>query len=106
MDSRQVRAVFTDDTITVYQAYSRSIAVPAVAAGRFVPPFSRDRMTWIKPSFLWMVDRYVDNWIVSLTDITPTVHALHDQVRAGDHSGLPAERPYPLPTELARLIGA
>ena len=33
------------------------LALPAVQANRFVPPFSRDRMTWIKPSFLWMMER-------------------------------------------------
>jgi Domain of unknown function (DUF4291) len=54
---RQVRAVYTDTTITVYQAYAPGIAVPAVAHGHFVPPFQRDRMTWIKPSFLWMMYR-------------------------------------------------
>jgi hypothetical protein len=54
---RQIRAAYTADTVTVYQAYSPSIAVPAVAAGRFVAPFKRDRMTWIKPSFLWMMYR-------------------------------------------------
>lgn len=54
---RQVRALFDDATITVYQAYSPEIAAPAVAAGRFVPPFKRERMTWIKPSFLWMMYR-------------------------------------------------
>jgi Domain of unknown function (DUF4291) len=54
---RQVRASFADTTITVYQAYSPEIAGPAVAAGRFVPPFKRQRMTWIKPSFLWMMYR-------------------------------------------------
>ncbi|GIE79933.1 hypothetical protein Aph02nite_58830 [Actinoplanes philippinensis] len=54
---RQIRAVFDERTITVYQAYSPAIAVPAVAAGRFVPPFKRERMTWIKPSFLWMMYR-------------------------------------------------
>jgi hypothetical protein len=53
----QIRAVHDDHTITVYQAYSPAIAEPAVAAGRFVPPFKRDRMTWIKPSFLWMMYR-------------------------------------------------
>jgi hypothetical protein len=41
----------------VYQAYPPDIADPAVAAGRFVAPFKRDRMTWIKPSFLWMMYR-------------------------------------------------
>ncbi|MGA4995073.1 DUF4291 domain-containing protein [Nonomuraea bangladeshensis] len=54
---RQIRAAFTDDAITVYQAYDPAIAAPAVAAQRFVPPFRRERMTWIKPSFLWMMYR-------------------------------------------------
>jgi hypothetical protein len=54
---RQIRAVYDDDTVTVYQAYSPVIAVPAVRAGRFVPPFKVERMTWIKPSFLWMMYR-------------------------------------------------
>ncbi|MBB4751917.1 putative oxidoreductase [Actinoplanes lobatus] len=53
----EIRAVYDDSTITVYQAYSPLIAVPAVSAGRFVPPFKRERMTWIKPSFLWMMYR-------------------------------------------------
>ena len=55
--ARQVRAVFDDRTVTVYQAYSPAIAEPALTAGRFVPPFKLDRMTWIKPSFLWMMYR-------------------------------------------------
>ena len=54
---RQIRALYTPETITVYQAYPPGIARPALAAGRFVPPFKRDRMTWIKPSFLWMMYR-------------------------------------------------
>jgi hypothetical protein len=54
---RHVRAVYSDRTITVYQAYSPKIADAAVAAGTFVSPFKRDRMTWIKPSFLWMMYR-------------------------------------------------
>jgi hypothetical protein len=53
----EVRAVFTDETITVYQAYAARIADPATAAGTFVDPFKRTRMTWIKPSFLWMMYR-------------------------------------------------
>ena len=43
--------------MTVYQAYSPHIAHAAVAAGTFVAPFKRGRMTWIKPSFLWMMYR-------------------------------------------------
>jgi hypothetical protein len=54
---RQVRAVFDERTITVYQAYSPGIAAAAVVAGRFVPPFKLDRMTWIKPSLRWMAYR-------------------------------------------------
>ncbi|HWS37390.1 MAG TPA: DUF4291 domain-containing protein [Actinoplanes sp.] len=54
---RQIRAGFDDETVTVYQAYSPAIAEPAVRSGRFVPPFKVDRMTWIKPSFLWMMYR-------------------------------------------------
>lgn len=52
-----MRASFDDTTVTVYQAYSPEIAEPAVAAGSFVPPFSLNRMTWIKPSFFWMMYR-------------------------------------------------
>ena len=54
---RVVRATCTEQTLTVYQAYSPQIASAAVLAGTFVPPFSRDRMTWIKPSFGWMMHR-------------------------------------------------
>ncbi len=57
VEERQVRADFTDEMITVYQAYSNAIAEAALAAQRFVSPFKLDRMTWIKPSFLWMMYR-------------------------------------------------
>jgi Domain of unknown function (DUF4291) len=193
--TRQIRALYSADTITVYQAYSSQIAVPAAAAGRFVPPFKRDRMTWIKPSFLWMmyrcgwatkpgqehvlaveitraglewaltraclshydrhlhdtrtdwsrrlktspvrvqwdperslhlqalpyrslqlglsgeaVDRYAEEWTVAITDITATVHRIHDLLKAGDRQAatahLPAEHAYPLPDQLRARIGA
>ncbi|WP_406313976.1 DUF4291 domain-containing protein [Streptosporangium sp. NBC_01639] len=184
---RQVRAVYTEESITVYQAYDPAIAGPAVAAQSFVPPFRRERMTWIKPSFLWMmyrcgwatkpgqrrvlaieitrdgfewalansclshydrerhadrdawaerlrrspvriqwdperdgrlnalpyrslqiglsgeaVDRYTDEWITAVTDVTDLAGA----VRAGEHGALPAERPYPLPPDVAEIVGA
>jgi len=54
---RQIRAVYDDATIRVYQAFNDQIADAALAAGRFVAPFSRSRMTWIKPSFRWMMYR-------------------------------------------------
>ncbi|MGW3040651.1 DUF4291 domain-containing protein [Kitasatospora sp. NPDC001159] len=56
----QVRALHTVDTITVYQAFPPRIAEPAAAEGRFPEAFKRDRMTWIKPSFLWMM--YRSDW--------------------------------------------
>jgi hypothetical protein len=56
--TRQIRAVYDDKTISVYQAYSDAIADSALTHGTFVsPPFKMDRMTWIKPSFLWMMYR-------------------------------------------------
>ncbi|MER5663186.1 DUF4291 family protein, partial [Streptomyces mirabilis] len=54
---RAVRALHTASTITVYQAYSPEIGLPAVRRGRFPAGWKRDRMTWIKPSFLWMMYR-------------------------------------------------
>jgi uncharacterized protein DUF4291 len=193
--ARQVRALFTDETITVYQAYAAEIARPALTAGRFVAPFNRDRMTWIKPSFLWMmyrcgwaskpgqehvlaievtrsgfelalsracmshfdrnlypdrdawalrlrgspvraqwdperslrlgplpyrslqvglsgeaVTRYVDEWTVSITDVTEVAHRIRDLLRAGDEANatalLPPKRPYPLPLEIGAALGA
>ncbi|MEU7607926.1 DUF4291 domain-containing protein [Micromonospora sp. NPDC049204] len=192
---REIRARYSADTITVYQAYPPEIALPAVAAGRLVAPFKRERMTWIKPSFRWMmyrcgwatkpgqervlsiditregfewalaraclshydrglhgdrtawsrhlrtspvrvqwdpertlhlsalpyrslqvglsgeaVARYVDDWTVSVTDITATVHRVRDLVRAADVRAatehLPVERSYPLPTPIAAHLGA
>lgn len=193
--AHQVRADFTADTVTVYQAYPPEIARAALAAGRFVPPFRRERMTWIKPSFRWMmyrcgwatkpgqervlaveitrsgfewalahsclssfdpdrypdretwsrrlraspvrvqwdperslrlaplphrslqvglsgeaVRRYVEEWLVSLTDVTSTAHAVRAALEAGDDSAaqalLPPERPYPLPPDVAAVVGA
>ena len=55
---RQIRAVYQEQTIRVYQAYGDEIADAALAKGTFVsPPFKMSRMTWIKPSFLWMMYR-------------------------------------------------
>jgi hypothetical protein len=54
---REIRASFSDHTIRVYQAFSNEIAEAALQAGKFVSPFRRGRMTWIKPSFTWMMYR-------------------------------------------------
>jgi hypothetical protein len=55
---REIRAAYGPDSVRVYQAYSDEIADAALRRGTFVsPPFKRERMTWIKPSFLWMMYR-------------------------------------------------
>ncbi|MCP2290617.1 DUF4291 domain-containing protein [Nocardia amikacinitolerans] len=53
----RIRALHTASTVTVYQAYSPAIGRPAIRDGRFPGAWKRDRMTWIKPSFLWMMYR-------------------------------------------------
>jgi hypothetical protein len=60
MKVHEIRADYDDRSIIVYQAYPKSIALPALQNNRFVPPFSLNRMTWIKPSFLWLMER--SNW--------------------------------------------
>lgn len=58
MSEQIIRAVYDDYTITVYQAFNKYIAQTAVDNHTFVsPPFKKERMTWIKPSFLWMMYR-------------------------------------------------
>lgn len=55
---RQIRALYDERSIRVYQAYSDEIADSALTHGTFMsPPFKMERMTWIKPSFLWMMYR-------------------------------------------------
>lgn len=56
----EIRADFDRDSIIVYQAYRKEIGENALKHQQFVPPFSMNRMTWIKPSFLWMMER--SNW--------------------------------------------
>ena len=57
MEKHQIRAVYNDKTIRVYQAYCNTIGTEAVKLGTFGPSFKLTRMTWIKPSFLWMMYR-------------------------------------------------
>lgn len=57
---KTIRATFNKDTIIVYQAYNDAIADEAVQLQKFGSKFSFNRMTWIKPSFLWLMER--SNW--------------------------------------------
>ncbi|HEX7737262.1 MAG TPA: DUF4291 domain-containing protein [Ktedonobacteraceae bacterium] len=73
MNENQIRANYDSRSIVVYQAYKAAIAQPALQQQRFVPPFSLARMTWIKPSFLWMMER--SNW--SLKPDQEAILAIH-----------------------------
>ncbi|MEV0319512.1 DUF4291 domain-containing protein [Streptomyces sp. NPDC050658] len=55
--THQIRAQYTATTVTVYQAYAPAIGEAAARDGRFPAAWKRDRMTWVKPSFLWMMYR-------------------------------------------------
>lgn len=110
MSEHVIRATYSGRTIRVYQAYRPEIAFPALKAGRFVPPFSMGRMTWIKPSFYWMMYRCgyatkpgqevvlgIDitregfEWALAnaaLSSFTPGVHASHEEWK-----NLVAEKP-------------
>lgn len=52
-----INAVYDDSTVRVYQAFNSRIAGEAVMFGTFGKSFKRERMTWIKPSFLWIMYR-------------------------------------------------
>jgi hypothetical protein len=47
----EIRADFDAQSIVIYQAYSAVIAVPAIKEQRFVSA------VFIKPSFLWLMER-------------------------------------------------
>ncbi|MBV6628115.1 MAG: DUF4291 domain-containing protein [Rivularia sp. (in: Bacteria)] len=54
---RQILAAYDSEGIYVYQAFKPSIAQEALRKGTFGKGFNMERMTWIKPSFGWMLYR-------------------------------------------------
>jgi Domain of unknown function (DUF4291) len=54
---QQIRALWDEDTITVYQAFNAAIAEAAVTHQKLSasPEFRKGRFTWIKPSWCWMM---------------------------------------------------
>ncbi|MEG4323194.1 MULTISPECIES: DUF4291 domain-containing protein [unclassified Microcoleus] len=54
---RHILAQFDDDRVVVYQAYRPAIGHFAAEHGYFGGEFSLNRMSWIKPNFLWMMYR-------------------------------------------------
>jgi hypothetical protein len=55
--TKQILAAYDDEGIYVYQAFKPSTVATALEKGTFGAGFSMDRMTWIKPSFGWMLHR-------------------------------------------------
>ncbi|GAB6904062.1 DUF4291 family protein [Kineosporia succinea] len=57
-----------------------------------------------------MVPAYVDEWTLSVTDVTPLAHEIHELVRQDETARaralLPVETPYDLPEPIARPLGA
>src|SRR6516165_11257225 len=54
---RHVVAQFDDESVVVYQAYRPAIGHFAAKNGYFGGEFRLNRMSWIKPNFLWMMYR-------------------------------------------------
>jgi hypothetical protein len=54
---RHIIAQFDDEGVIVYQAYRPAIGEFAATHGYFGGEFSLNRMSWIKPNFLWMMYR-------------------------------------------------
>ncbi len=73
-DEKTIRAVQTESTIRIYQAYSHELAnhVIKTASFRNNPFFKMTRMTWIKPSFLWMM--YRSGWGMKEETTTYSCH--------------------------------
>lgn len=54
---RQIYAHYDETGVIVYQAFKLSTVKTALEKGTFGRGFSMNRMTWIKPSFAWMLYR-------------------------------------------------
>jgi hypothetical protein len=74
---RHILAQYDAATVVVYQAYTPAIGRFAVEHGWFGGPFSYDRMSWIKPNFLWMM--YRSGWGTKQgQEVTLAVHLRRD----------------------------
>jgi hypothetical protein len=54
------------------------------------------------------LNRYVDEWTVAVTEVTPSARTIRDLLRVGDERAaaalLPTERPYPLAAKAGAVI--
>ncbi len=63
-EGRHILAHHDVGTVVVYQAYRPSIGLVAAREGRFGSEWSRTRMSWVKPNFLWMM--YRSGWAMKV----------------------------------------
>ncbi len=54
---RHILAQFDDNSVVVYQAYRPAVGHFAARNQRFGGEWSFNRMSWVKPNFLWMMFR-------------------------------------------------
>lgn len=73
-----IMAQFNDEEIIVYQSYKKRIGDFAIKNQYFGGDFSLERMTWIKPNFLWMM--YRNGW--GTKDGQESVLAIHLKISA------------------------
>jgi hypothetical protein len=74
---RHILAQYDAARVVVYQAYAPAIGHFAAEHGWFGGPFSYDRMSWIKPNFLWMM--YRSGWGTKKgQEVTLAVHLRRD----------------------------
>lgn len=59
-EGHHLMAQYDGEKIIMYQSYRKEIGEFAVRNQYFGGPFSLERMTWIKPNFLWMM--YRNGW--------------------------------------------
>lgn len=59
-EGHHIMAQYDDNKIIVYQSYRKEIGEFVVKNQYFGGAFSLERMTWIKPNFLWMM--YRNGW--------------------------------------------
>ncbi|MCW3791430.1 DUF4291 domain-containing protein [Paenibacillus sp. LS1] len=57
MRNKSIYATYSDQHVTVYQAFGNKIADELLLYGKFGSYFSLSRVSWIKTSFLWMMHR-------------------------------------------------
>lgn len=73
-----IMAQYDEEEIIVYQSYRKEIGEFAAKNKYFGGAFSLDRMTWIKPNFLWMM--YRNGW--GTKEGQETVLAIHLKISA------------------------